>query len=164
MINNISSKSKLFESIFTMIIAILLCVSIYALILSASGTQRTITTEKSDQNDSRTAVAYITTRLRQNDAAGRIHIKQVGYSGNTAIVIKNSDDSWLWIYYDNGFITEYETIYEWDEPTPFDGVALAPVNKLEIKTIYENCITFVINGNNSSISTTIYLKTNVTEL
>jgi len=162
---NINARTH-FEPLFALILAAALAVLVYIVIFAASNAQRAIIAGKSDQTLARTAVSYISAKIRKNDAEGGISVKMIDGMGIPAIVIIDSQSSGIyWIYEENGYIVEYDAESPEDEPYALAGVAVAPADDFTV-SYNNNSITYMIKYDSAkfkeSLTTTVYVKTGVT--
>lgn len=156
-------------SLDTIFILILLCVFAMSSMLIMAGSINAYEkiSEKSNESfDNYTPLAYVATKIRQNDSTGFINFKTVSIknssSGETdtieAIVLNDYDGDCMcstWIYnYENNICEQYidaDTEFE-----PDDGMIIFNDNSLYYKL--EDNLIKITNLNNQQIPTTIYVN------
>ena len=157
--------STVLETFMAMIAASVFAFSAFVLIFAASKAQRGIIAEKNTQSQTRTAVAYINAKIRQNDSAGVIGIREM--NGENAIVIYDKEkENAVWIYCKDGYINENSGADFNEAPPEKKGIPVAPADDLKIE--YDevgNTATFAIlykrGRGEETISTTIRLNSKV---
>ena len=88
----------------------------------------------------RTSVAYLSEKVRQNDGAGSVEIRDVG--GNDALVLTQQaeDDSYeTWIYAQGKKLREV-TVAAGKKITPGDGQEIMDLSRLQIRETGEGLI------------------------
>jgi hypothetical protein len=131
--------NSLVELIMVMMLLILFCMTMYTIIYAGSTAQTKITDRKDIQIDARVALAYVNTKLRQNDETGKISVEKNPLNGENAIVFRHraGEESFdTWIYY------AYNAIYEFiglvDEPPDIDlSIAIIEFDQLVYKIDYD---------------------------
>ena len=100
--------STLTELIMVMLLLVIFGMSISWLIYSGGRAQERIISERNSQIDARIAISYLNMVIRQNDAAGRVSIRQNEITGENSIFIKENIDLPydMWIYWADGYIYE----------------------------------------------------------
>ena len=157
--------SSVLETFMAGMAAAVFAFSAFVLIFAASKAQRGIISEKNAQSQTRTAVAYINAKIRQNDAAGIISIREM--NGENAIVIHDEDkNNDVWIYCNDGYINENSGASSNEAPPENLGIPVAPADNLKIELNEErNIITFEVlykrGSKEESISTTVKLNSKV---
>lgn len=105
-----SRGNTLVELMMVMTLLILLCVTMATVICAGSEAQNKITDQKDRQIDARTALNYVTAKLRQNDQSETISIEKNPITGENAIVLRDrAAEAYYdtWIYYANNTIYEF---------------------------------------------------------
>ena len=124
-LNKITSEKgfTLVELLLAMAILSILAASLVSLL--STGSSLFVNTEKyyQSQLEARTALSYITVKIRQNDVAGAVELRRIaGLSSllaeqKDALVIRNrldSTKSWV-IYFDDGVLYEKYCVFSSDE-------------------------------------------------
>ena len=94
-----------------------------------------------DENyNTRTSVAYLSEKMRQNDVRGSVEIREVGNSDALVLIQKVNENSYeTWIYVQGGKLWEV-TVAAGKEVAPGDGQEIMDLSGLQLTEVSENLI------------------------
>ena len=143
------------DTVFVLIIFCIFAVSVLmVLMLGASIYQNMTEISREDQNE-RTVLSYIRTKVRNNDENGRIHIDE--FNGLPALVYDDEFDGRQFrtsIYHYNGWIYELYSEVGLDF-SPDQGTQIMPLDSINFETLGDGLIR-VSAGTKSII---LYIRT-----
>lgn len=118
-----------------LIIFCIFAVSVLMVLMLGASIYQNMTTISREEQDERTALSYIRTKVRNNDDSGRIHIDE--FSGLSALVY----DEYLSarhfrtsIFHYDGWIREIFSEVELDF-SPADGTLIMPLDHIAFETL-----------------------------
>lgn len=126
-------KRKTIQHHMDALIALLLfglfAVCVLAVLLTGADAYRRLTTRDRAAFDQRTAVQYLTTRVRQADTAAGVAVES--FDGVTALKLDAQSDYPTWLYCYDGQLMELYCYFE-ERPGPEDGSPLMELEGLEV--------------------------------
>lgn len=133
-------------------------VCIVLVLLTGADAYRGLTQRDQSAYSRRTAVQYITTRVRQADRAGMIEVGKFG--GEDALLLTEEIDGILFetkVYYHDGAIRE---LFSFADETfvPGDGEEILPAEGLELNLNGQMLTVTITNGDGTIQSLTLYLR------
>lgn len=130
--NNSNSKHSL-SSLMALLLFAVFAVSILSVLLAGTQVYRRITERDAAAYAHRTAVQYLSTKVRQSDASGMVGVED--FCGTDALVLTEDLDGEVFltrIYCHNGYL--YELFSPADlEAMPEDGEQLLPLRSLDLE-------------------------------
>lgn len=135
------------ESLATMLLMIILGVGVCSLTLSSISAYQKIYNSKKESSESRVAISFITTKIRQNDCEGRIDIKPDPFTGQNALVIYENIDNTdyaTWIFHYEGFLYE-ALILRAEAPSIEISQPVAKIAKFEINPVNDGIVARIGN-------------------
>ncbi len=123
------------ELIMGILLLVLFTASFFTLITTGSNTEKRILEQNEIKANARIAQSYINVKLKQNDKAGKISIKENPDTQKNALVISNVVDGEkydTWIYFKNGNLLESTTL-ENVPPVDKEAYKIAKIDGFEIK-------------------------------
>jgi len=100
---------SLVELVLVMMLLLLFGVTIFTLIFSGSDTYQRINENQSTESDVRIALSYLNLKIRQNDVADKIEIKNFPGTERPALVLydpREGSDLVTWIFWEDGKLLE----------------------------------------------------------
>lgn len=104
---NREENRRMFGSLAGLVLFALFAVCVLAVLLIGTEVYRKLTVRNQQVYEKRTAIQYLTTKLRQADVAGGILVED--FDGQEALVISEEVEGTryrTWIYYYDGYIRE----------------------------------------------------------
>ncbi len=129
------NSSSNIELIMGLLLLVLFTASFFTLITTGSNTEKRILEQNEIKANARIAHSYINVKLKQNDKAGKISVKQNPETQNNALIISdvfNGEKYDTWIYYKDGYLLE-TTALENVPPKDTDAYKIAKIDGFEIK-------------------------------
>ena len=97
------------ELVLVLLLLLLFGVTTFTLIFAGSDTYQRISNNKNAETDARIALSYLNVKIRQNDMAGKIEVKNYPGTERTALVLHDTrpeSDLVTWIFWENGMLLE----------------------------------------------------------
>jgi len=133
------------DTLFVLIIFCIFAVSVLMVLMLGAGIYQNMTEISREEQDERTALAYIRTKVRNNDINGRIHIGEFG--GQPALVYDEHFHGIHFrtsIYHYDGWIREMFTEADL-EFSPADGNLVMPLDNITFEEL-DNGLILVTSG------------------
>ncbi len=127
------SKKHYTDSLLTLLLLAIFGVCVLLVLLSGAKSYRNVTQRDSASYDRRTAAQYLTTRVRQGDAAGELSASS--FQGTDALVFSQEIDGSLYhtrVYCWEGYLRELFTPADSDL-MPGDGEKVLPCQALTVR-------------------------------
>jgi hypothetical protein len=97
------------ELVLVLLLLLLFGVTTFTLIFAGSDTYQRISDNKNAETDARIALSYLNVKIRQNDMAGKIEVKNFPGTGKPALVLHDTrpeSDLITWIFWERGMLLE----------------------------------------------------------
>jgi hypothetical protein len=128
------------DTVFVLIIFCIFAVSVLMVLMLGASIYQNMTEISRQQQNERTVLSYIRTKVRSNDENGRIYIDQ--FNGLPALVYDDEFDGRQFrtaIYHYNGYI--YELYSEVGlEFSPDQGTQILPLDSISFETLEDGLI------------------------
>ena len=126
--------SSTIELILVLLLLLLFGITTFTLVFTGSDTYQRISDNKNAETDARIALSYLNVKIRQNDMAGKIEVKNFPDTGRPALVLYDTDpdsDLITWIFWDDGKIVEC-LVSEGEDPNPDWGFTIVEIDDFTI--------------------------------
>lgn len=155
--NQRNENKHMVDVLFVIILFCVFAVSALILVMIGANVYKKTVNDMDLNFDSRTSFAYVTEKIRQNDAKDALSIREFG--GNDAICITknyNGTDYYTYLYYYDGYLREMNVRAD-SIIDPAMGSAILAIDSFTISQSNEHLYSVVIEtaGNES----TIYIST-----
>lgn len=104
-----SKKKSISGSVVSAVLTTLLALMALAIVVYATDSYAAVLENMQSNHDARTALAFVSTKIRQNDTMGTMSIEKTDF-GADALVIEETDGADVyktWIYFADGALREF---------------------------------------------------------
>ncbi len=148
--NNRKSNNYIVDLLFTLALFGAFAVSSILVVYSGARVYESINAGTARNFTSRTAVAYITEKLRQRDSEGTADVVKLE-GKNAILLVKKTDENIenTYIFSDGGYLKEV-TVKGSDVPSLSDGISIMELSSFTVKETAEGIYNVIIidkNGN-----------------
>jgi hypothetical protein len=156
-INN--QKRHVIDFIFPVALFFVFAVSSLIVVLLATRIYKSTTEDSQEQYTSRTALSYISEKIRQNDEADTVSVGKLD-DGDCLMLNPQGSDYTTYIYEHDGALKEL-SVKEGTKPSPVAGELILEVNSFQAKSLSDNLFRFTITTEqNKTHSVVIGTKSN----
>ncbi len=123
------------ELIMGLLLLVLFTTCFFTLITTGSNTEKRILEQSEIKANARTAQSYISVKLKQNDKADKILVKENPNTKKNALVIRDVIDGekyYTWIYFKGGYLLESTTL-ENVPPNDEEAHKIAKIDGFEVE-------------------------------
>lgn len=138
-----NSKTHVVDFLFTIALFFVFAVSSVTVVLISSNSYRSIASQTEENHTTRTALSYLSQKIRQNDVGGSISLGKLG--DTDALVMKqtvNNDTYTTYIYAHLGELKEL-FIKDGASASPHDGNAILKVSFFSMEQINPHLFRFI---------------------
>lgn len=151
------------EVVLVMVLILLMGISVFTLVVSSSGTYKSVLDEKESLTNLRIATSYVDNKIKQSDENSSIYIKNNPINDKPSIVIVQTieeENYETWIYMSNNILKE-TYIKQNQEFNDDMGFEIAHIEEF-VPVIKGNVMEINLSGNSSSDKfSKRYLKINL---
>lgn len=154
-----TQKRHVIDFIFPVALFFVFAVSSLIVVLLATRIYKSTTEESQEQYTSRTALSYITEKVRQNDEAGAVSVGEL--DGADCLMLKSQcSDYTTYIYEHDGALKEL-SVKEGVKPSPLAGELILEVESFQAESLSEGLFRFTITTEqNNTHSVMVGTKSN----
>lgn len=154
-----TQKRHVIDFIFPVALFFVFAVSSLIVVLLATRIYKSTTEDSQEQYTSRTALSYISEKVRQNDEAGNVSIGEL--DGADCLMLKSQgSDYTTYIYEHDGALKEL-SVKEGVKPSPLAGELILEVENFQAESLSDSLFRFTIaTEQNNTHSVVVGTKTN----